>query len=200
MKKKRIEKAVQESLESSLPSSNLSFEELSSSIDFSRYGQKMKIPLYKRKSFMVGTGGILAIMIASASIGILVAGRGYGGSSYGFAEGRYSFSSIAYEKGESSIEKPNVGDTITISSAAEGEHYFRLSKETVGYEGYFCYFGFFEKYEMTVKAESLSIGSFIVSFSVEGDPAEARFTGMGNAHQITLEIKMPKYSCFIYFS
>ena len=191
MNDKDVEKLISQEIESSLPDSGLSFDDLSSKIDFFVYKKKKK-PFYRRPWFAVSSLALVVVAIAGTVAVIKFGGARYYETGYSFCDGEYTFSKIVKKSGETDLQLPSEGDRFVVGDQPVGTVFFKLSKETSNYDGYLSVIGVAENYPMTTK--SIRPGSINLSMTWNNVDYSARITAMKYEPVIYFEIKSPSFS------
>lgn len=197
MKRKEIERRIREEYEQSLPGSGISFDALSSRVDFSQYEKRQK-PFYQKPLTYVLISCVLVVVVASVTLGIVFRSSNYQATGSAFYEGIYRFSKIAHEYNVDELPKPAASDKITIGNEPVGTTYFALSKSKNGYDGYLSVSGALEEYEMTVVESDQGILKFLFRFD-EVD-FSASIYGSINEKDIFCSIEAPSKSLSFVFS
>lgn len=197
MRKKEVERKVKEEFEQTLSSSGVSFDELASKVDFSKYEKRHK-PFFKKPWAYALASFALVVVATGTTIGIVLGTKGYNRTEHQFYEGVYLFSEITGEYNVDELPKPGTTDKIIIGSEPTSETYYALSKAKTGYEGYLSVFGVLEEYKMTA-TESYQ-GGLKFSFNYAGIDFSARIYGSVNEKDIFCSIEAPSKTLSFVFS
>ena len=191
MKDKDLEKQISDEFESPLPDSGLSFEDLSSKVDFSVYKKKRK-PLFRRPWVIVFAAGLAVIAVAGTATVAIIANGKYNETGYVFNDGEYAFAQVLKSNGEAGFETPKEGDSFIIGKQPVGDCSFQLTEASAKYEGYLSIVGTIGKYE--ISAKKIYSGIIDAMMTQQGVQYSLRISAMKYYPVIYLEIASSTFS------